>query len=930
MAYNQFSFLLLLCFCVLSFSSSIPHPCRKDQSISLLKFKQNFTVGHTTFCSYQSGQKTSSWNVSRDCCSWDGVTCDETTGHVIELDLSCSQLVGKIDSNSSLFQLSHLQRLDLSWNNFANSRISPEFGRFSNLTHLDLSLSSFSGQIPPEISHLSRLQSLRLSSSSDLRLAAHDFKLLLQNLTQLTELGLVRINISSTIPLNFSSHLTTLRLRSTGLYGIIPESIFHLPNLETLDLSHNDQLSGSFPKTKWNSSASLILLDLKEVNFSGNFLLESLGYLNSLRSLSLSNCNLRGPIPESLSNLTLLVSLQLAGNTLNGAIPSGMFSQLPLLRYLHLSDNHFSGLLEDFNSNSLVSIDLSNNQLQGHLPNSIQNLVDLTWLDLSFNNFIGHVDVSLFSSLKHLSHLDLSYNSVSLTDVNNVNVTWPESLYSLRLAACEVKELEFLRSAKQLGDLDLSNNKIQGRIPDWAWSNWMFSLQSLNLSHNMLTSVDSIPLQHVFTIDLRSNLLQGSLPIPPNSTTYFFISDNNLSEEIPSSICNLASLVMLDLGRNNFRGEIPQCLGKITALMVLDMRRNNLSGNLPSAFSNGSSLRSLNLHGNKLEGTIPRSLTNCNELQVLDLGDNHLIDTFPMWLGTLPKLKVLSLRFNELHGSIGTLRNENLFPNLRMLDLSSNAFTGNLPKSLLQHLKAMKTIDPSKMEPSDEYYQDTVAVVTKGLELEVVRILSLYTTVDLSNNKFEGHIPSIVGDLVALRVLNLSHNGLEGHIPPSLGNLSVVESLDLSGNHLVGEIPAQFSSLTYLEVLNLSHNHLRGCIPQGPQFATFENNSYEGNDGLRGFPVSKGCSDDHVSDTVSGPDDQESDSEFLNDFWKSALMGYGSGLCIGFSIIYMVSTRNPIWLARILLKLDHKIITRRKKMQRLLRNNRRRNNRSIK
>ncbi|PHU01776.1 hypothetical protein BC332_31563 [Capsicum chinense] len=52
----------------------------------------------------------------------------------------------------------------------------------------------------------------------------------------------------------------------------------------------------------------------------------------------------------------------------------------------------------------------------------------------------------------------------------------------------------------------------------------------------MLTSVDSIPLQYVDTTDLRSNLLQGSLPIPPNSTTYFFISENNLSEEIPSSI----------------------------------------------------------------------------------------------------------------------------------------------------------------------------------------------------------------------------------------------------------------------------------------------------------------------------------------------------------------------------------------------------------
>ncbi|PHU01775.1 hypothetical protein BC332_31562 [Capsicum chinense] len=91
------------------------------------------------------------------------------------------------------------------------------------------------------------------------------------------------------------------------------------------------------------------------------------------------------------------------------------------------------------------------------------------------------------------------------------------------------------------------------------------------------------------------------------------------------------------------------------------------------------------------------------------------------------------------------------------------------------------------------------------------------------------------------------------------------------------------------------------------------------------FP--KAVGNDHEFYNVSGLDDQEGDSEFLNDFRKAALMGYGSGLCVGLSIIYMVSTRNPIWLARIILKLENKIIKRRKKKQRLVRNNRRRNNR---
>ncbi|WMV56552.1 hypothetical protein MTR67_049937 [Solanum verrucosum] len=925
--------LLIVFFChEVSSISILPH---KHQTISLLKFKQSFTIHPSAVTDYcpKPYPKTSSWNTSRDCCSWDGVVCDDITGHVIELDLGCSGLVGTIDSNSSLFQLSHLQRLDLTRNNFSNSHISPEFGKFSSLKHLDLSYSYFSGQVPSEISHLSKLHSLRLSTiydSNALRLTTHDFKSLLQNLTQLRELHLFGINISSTIPLNFSSHLTTLRLSETGLYGIIPESLFHLPNLETLDLGFNYELSGYFPKTKWNSSASLIHLNLHGVNFSN--LPESLGYhLTSLRSLDLAYCNLRGPIPESLSNLIRIEYLKLNGNSLNGTIPPGMLS-LPSLKGIELSFNHLSGPLEDFKSNSLIWISLEGNQLQGHLPHSIQNLVNLTDLILSFNNFSGRVDVSLFSNLKLLSSLSLSYNNISLTNDNKV--TWAESLDTLELVACELKELEFLRSANQLLMLDLSHNKIQGRIPDWAWSNWMFSLYYLNISHNMLTSVDSIPLQSLHTIDLRSNLLQGSLPIPPNSTKYFFISQNNLTEEIPSSICNLTSLVMLDLARNNLKGAIPQCLGSITALQVLDMRLNNLSGNIPTTFINESSLSRLNLHGNKLEGKIPQSLTNCKQLEVLDLGDNHLNDTFPVWLGTLPKLKVLSLRLNKLHGPIRTSRIENMFPKLRIMDLSYNAFSGNLPSSLFQHLKAMRTTDPS-MEASryggNSYYQDSIAVVSKGYEREVVKILFLYTTIDLSKNKFEGHIPTIMGDLIALRVLNISHNRLEGHIPPSLGRLSLVESLDLSSNHLVGKIPAQFASLTSLEVFNLSYNHLEGCIPQGNQLQTFESNSYEGNDGLRGLPVTKSCGDDHASGTtyaVSGQlDGEESNSEFLSDFRKAALMGYGSGLCIGISIVYfMMSTWKPIWFARIIVKLEHKIMMGRRKKQRRQRNCRRRNN----
>jgi len=152
---------------------------------------------------------------------------------VIGLELVSAGLRGKIHSNSSLFFLRHLKSLDLSENDFEGSPISSKFGGFVSLTYLDLSFSSFSGPIPSEISLLSNLVSLTLSCY-DLRLDTLSLNRIIQNLTNLRELQLFEVDMSSIIPdsfKNLSSSLTTLDLGYSHLQGKFPESIFRLPNL---------------------------------------------------------------------------------------------------------------------------------------------------------------------------------------------------------------------------------------------------------------------------------------------------------------------------------------------------------------------------------------------------------------------------------------------------------------------------------------------------------------------------------------------------------------------------------------------------------------------------------------------------------------------------------------------------------------------------
>jgi Leucine-rich repeat (LRR) protein len=97
------------------------------------------------------------------------------------------------------------------------------------------------------------------------------------------------------------------------------------------------------------------------------------------------------------------------------------------------------------------------------------------------------------------------------------------------------------------------------------------------------------------------------------------------------------------------------------------------------------------------------------------------------------------------------------------------------------------------------------------------------------------------GVLKGLHSLNLSNNALTGPILPSLGNLANLESMDLSQSKLFGEIPAQLTQLFSLEYFNVSNNRLTGAIPHGNQFGTFQNNSFGGNPGLCGSPLSKKC-----------------------------------------------------------------------------------------
>nr|GEW51427.1 leucine-rich repeat-containing protein [Tanacetum cinerariifolium] len=213
----------------------------------------------------------------------------------------------------------------------------------------------------------------------------------------------------------------------------------------------------------------------------------------------------------------------------------------------------------------------------------------------------------------------------------------------------------------------------------------------------------------------------------------------------------------------------------------------------------------------------------------------------------LPNLQVLVLKSNKFHGHIQPSSAVRFpFQNLQVLDLSHNRFVGHLPAKYFQYFNSMKNVVNSipkqkYLYMGGKYYSFVVPV--KGVDLDILRLFVNLTIIDQSNNYFDREIPNIIRNMSSLKVLNSSHNHLNSQIPYCLGNLFEIESLDLSWNQLTREIPGSLAGIKGLAVLRLSYNRLVGRIPDGTQFKTFDENSFQGNAGLCGYPLPKKCSE---------------------------------------------------------------------------------------
>ena len=115
-------------------------------------------------------------------------------------------------------------------------------------------------------------------------------------------------------------------------------------------------------------------------------------------------------------------------------------------------------------------------------------------------------------------------------------------------------------------------------------------------------------------------------------------------------------LGQLYLTDNNLTGEIPAELGDLLHLQVLELGGNSLSGAIPTELGNLSLLQKLNLSGNALTGMLPRSLMQLGSLGVFYFGGQDLCapqdDDFQAWLSSIPDVRGPTCSSPALGGNV--------------------------------------------------------------------------------------------------------------------------------------------------------------------------------------------------------------------------------------------------------------------------------------
>lgn len=261
--------------------------------------------------------------------------------------------------------LTKLEKLDLSGNDFHHLSESCWFWNLTSLKHLYLGYNNLYGQFPNTLGRMKSLQVFDFSYNNQMAIMTPN---LLRNLC----------------------NLEVLNLRYSLSYGNMTElyeSLRHSSKLRELDLRGNN-IIGTIPA--------------------------GIGQLTSLVTLDLSGNHLIGHVPSEISMLSSLTSLYLGDNNLTGVITEEHFSGLTSLKYMDLSYNPLE-IAVDPDRLPLLKLEtayFASCQMGPQFPSWLQRLVNVHSIDISNTGITDELPHWFSTALSNATFFDMSYNQI--------------------------------------------------------------------------------------------------------------------------------------------------------------------------------------------------------------------------------------------------------------------------------------------------------------------------------------------------------------------------------------------------------------------------------------------------------------------------------------------------------------------------------------